>query len=546
MINLYRKCFFIILLTLFTLSVFAEEAVSPFILTADSEILLESHEKLLIARGNACFEMDDILVKADKITVLSSENLLLAEGDGLTIKIGGQIFEGSRLEFNYQSMTGSIEDINSKINELSLSGSRISMVKTGNYEIDQVQLTPCRFPEPHYSITAKKVIVYPGDRITASSVWFNFAGHKVFYLPSYTMKYNPQTGSFENISLMPELGYRDGIYLKIVYPYEFSKDFSGEIKGEINQNGDKNLSMENKYILRKDLSLLNSYLYEYIIEDDGDIAKKNEMRIGLNYQKQRIDIYTGIKKDLLSESIFYELDGKYGVDKFTFNYFNEFKDNEINKENYSIKYNSRYPVELVYKKGYTIDYLPYLKISGLDYNYRGLNIRSSIGIGKSANKDIVSNKSELELGLNKEIIKTAHFDLKWNSLFKANYYQLPEDDKELYSYYRLGFTSTYHDKFSENVHYKIQLGYNQRQDNGYAYLPEDRIESTERLKASIGLSFYKPEEFSAWHLHLDSSYELEKQSLDELSLILNRELDCYDYYIGLDLLDKKLEFGINF
>lgn len=531
---------------MFSLSVSAEELPGPFILSADNEILLDNYEKLLIASGNASFEMEDILVKADQITVFSNENFILAEGTGLTIKIGEQLFEGSRLEFNYQNMTGSLEDMHSRINELSINGSRISLVKTGNYEIEKVQLTPCKFEEPHYSITAKKVIVYPGDRITARGVWLNFAGHKVFYLPSYTLKYHSETASFENTSFVNELGYRDGIYLTMVYPYEFSGDFSGEIRGEINQYGDKNIVMENILKLKPDLFLLNSYLYQYIIEDDGTLSRKNEMKAGLNFKRQGIDIYTGIKKDFLSESIFYELNGKYRLGKFTFNYFNEFKDNELNRENYNIRYNSRYPLELVYRKGYSIDYLPFLKITGPYYNERDINLRSFFGIGKSANKDIVSNKTELELALNKKIIETAKFKLELDGNLKANYYQPPDGDNQMYYHYGIGLNSTYHDKFTENIHYKLQAGYNQRQDGGMAYLPEDRIESTETIRAGIGLSFYKQEELSAWHLKLDTAYDLEIQSLEELNLILNRELDCYEYYINLSLLDKKLEFGMHF
>lgn len=93
MINLDRKYFYIIVIILFSLSVSAEELPGPFILSADNEILLDNYEKLLIASGNASFEMEDILVKADQITVFSNENFILAEGTGLTIKIGEQLLK---------------------------------------------------------------------------------------------------------------------------------------------------------------------------------------------------------------------------------------------------------------------------------------------------------------------------------------------------------------------------------------------------------------------------------------------------------------------
>lgn len=556
MITLYKTCILLIILLFISFPINAEEGVNgnlPYILTADGEISYDNQQGILSAVDNAHFEMADMELDADELIVYYNDNLIIAEGK-LLLKVDEQFFEGSSLEFNYRTMSGTILDPSSELKDLSFSGSKISLLESNKYEIDGVELTPCLFPDPHYSIKAKRIVVYPEERIVATDVWFYFAGHKVFYLPSYTLKYSTDTSNYDDISFVPELGYntKDGFHLTIDYPYEISDDFRGEMNGMVTQYGNKYFKMDNTYNLNPVFDIKNSYLYEDIEEDDGDIIESNLLSAGVKYHDNGFNIYTGIKRDFILEENRYDFDGRYRYKKLNLRYFNEFRKNELLKEIYTINYNSKYPLELTYKKGYDIEYLPYLTIDKINSSLLGVNINSKVGIGKVANKDIVSDRIRMDINMNKPFITTNSFRLSGNALIESNYY-MPIDEiqadnlsEDMYNYYKLGLNSSYQNKFTDNLQIKASLGYNYSWDKGNAYLPEDENETHEYLNPGLGIAYRKPEEFSAWHLDLKAKYEIRDDELEEVNLRLKRELDCYDYYIGIDIIDKGLELGINF
>ena len=82
------------------------------------------------------------------------------------------------------------------------------------------------------------------------------------------------------------------------------------------------------------------------------------------------------------------------------------------RETYSIDYRGRYPLQLMYRTGYSVDYLPYLKIDGLNYRAAGINIKSSFGIGKIANKEVSSECLRLDMNLSKSLISRDNFQSK--------------------------------------------------------------------------------------------------------------------------------------
>ena len=73
----------------------------------------------------------------------------------------------------------------------------------------------------------------------------------------------------------------------------------------------------------------------------------------------------------------------------------------------------------MYRTGYSVDYLPYLKIDGLNYRAVGINIKSSFGIGKIANKEVSSECLRLDMNLSKSLISRDNFNLRLNSVLQG-------------------------------------------------------------------------------------------------------------------------------
>lgn len=523
---------------------------TPYSLAADAGISYDNAHGVLVASENARFESDEIVIVADEISVFYEEHIVRAVGEQLSIQVGKKIYKGTSLDFNYQTLIGSITGVSSQVNDLSVSGKTINLNEVNELEIDEVELTPCVLPNPHYSIKAKKVMVYPEDRIVAKAVWFYFNGYKIFYLPAYTVKYNKTTGSFESVFFATSLGYnsKDGIYLALDYPYELTDRLEGNISGQLAQHGDKYFEMENTYRLNSKLSLINSYLYQDE-EDDGEITKNDELSAGLHYSNDGFDFYSLYKRDYLIDKSIVGIDSRYKYQNFNFRYFNEFTESDLSNQIYSIKYNSNTPLQLLYKKGYNIDYLPYLSVSNLKYSYSGININSSIGAGKVANKGISSDKVRLDIRMDKKLTINENMGLNLYGQLENNYYIYDENgnspSENYYNYYKIGFNTNVNSPINEKIYIGYRLGYSYTWETGEAYLLDDKNDIKEILNPAVGIS-YHISEYDSIKFNIEGSYEFNTEDLEDFNVKLKRQFDCYSYYIAYDVVDEAYEFGINF
>src|SRR5690606_15203707 len=241
---------------------------------------------------------------------------------------GEQIIRGVELEYNYGKGTGVIKKPAGKLNDLSIKGAEIRLLEMENYQLEEVELSPCILPEPHYSIKAREIIVYPEERIVARNLWLYFDGRKVFYLPAYTMNYDAEKDKYDSIFPITDLGYssKGGFFIQAAYPYEIGENFKGEIKGELNQEGGKYLEMDNFYSISPALGIRNQYIYEDSFDTAGKPVENNHIGAALLYNNSGLSFSTGIKKDYIKDEIIGELDGRYRRGRFTYGYYNEFKE----------------------------------------------------------------------------------------------------------------------------------------------------------------------------------------------------------------------------
>ena len=547
---MYRRYSFIFLLILisFNLGAAEIEKAYPYIISADGEIIYDHQEGILTATENARFIIDDLEIFADRLIIFYRQELILAEGDELVFQVGEQIIRGVELEYNYGKGTGVIKKPAGKLNDLSIKGAEIRLLEMENYQLEEVELSPCILPEPHYSIKAREIIVYPEERIVARNLWLYFDGRKVFYLPAYTMKYDEGKGKYDSIFPISDIGYnsKTGFFIQASYPYEIGENFRGEILGELNQQGGTYLQMDNIYNINPVLDLYNQYLYEDRLNSEGEPVEKNILSAGFLYKNHGLRLSTGIKKDYIGDEIILDLDGHYTRGKFSYRYFNEFNGEGLARETYSIDYRGRYPLQLMYRTGYSVDYLPYLKIDGLNYRAAGINIKSSFGIGKIANKEVSSECLRLDMNLSKSLISRDNFNLRLNSVLQGNYYRADNNDITRYNYYQIAINSSYQENISQKLRLRAELNYDYSMDEGKPYIIEDKRNTGEKIQPALGITYLQPEKHSAWHLDLNGSYELRNKELEKMELKITREHDCYDYFLTIDLIEKGIGIGINF
>lgn len=520
----------------------------PYSLTADDGISYDSKAGIMQAEKNARFQRGDVSLEANKITVYYTESLIRAEGN-LLFEVGDQVYRGEMLEYNYSAMTGYIEDINTEIQEINISGEKINLTEVGNYIFSDLEFTTCIYPDPHYSIKADKITVDQNNRLVAENVWFYFEGAHIFYLPTYTIYYNQDEGQYSELIPMPQLGYNpvSGFNLKLNYPYE-SGNFSGRLEADISQYRDKSLMINNRYQLNESLGVVNDYinLYEY---NNNDIDKTHKIALALDYQNYGLELKTGLDYSFLLDRISYNTDVEYKKNNYSFKYYSSIDDNgELQKNNYSLSYDNEYSASLTHRQGYKVDYLPYFQFATPTYRVYDMKIKTAMAIGKVENEDIKINKGFLNFDVNKNIFSNKNISLDLDSRIESNIYNIFADISrvEKYNIYEIGLNSNYKYRISEASNFDIALSYKLNVVDGNLLIPNDKKDVKRLLNTSISFNKKNKEQQSFWEIKLASGYEFLERELEELEVRYTKGFDCYDYYISADFINKGIGAGISF
>ncbi|MEJ6950144.1 hypothetical protein [Natronospora cellulosivora (SeqCode)] len=516
-------------------------------LTADTHISYDFTEGYFRSHGNARFEYDDLLIEADTITVFYKENRIVADGDEITIYFYDQFIEGTFLDFNYSTMSGFIADASTDIDSIKFRGKKIKLYSDEEYDysIEDANITPCSLPNPHYSFDVGEIKIYPEDKIVARNLWLRVGPYRVLYLPNYTARFNPYTREYDRITPIPRVGYNssDGFIINLAYPYQITENFSGEVNAEINQHGDKGIELKNNYILNSNLIILNEYIYETITEEDvKDIS--SEISFGFQYKNQGFEISPVFIYDFYSDDMNLDINSSYDYKNISLKYYNRYINKELARQAYIMNYAGRFPLELVYRKGYSIDYKPYLKITNLAPKTWESIENSSLGIGRVSQSKQTANKFDFDISLNHNFLSAEDYDIDIMSGLNSNIYFKDFNIHDYYNYYFLGFKGKYRQQITNNIMARYSLAYDYTWDDGKAYLEHDLRETGQSISPAITLRYDIPENQSAWVFKAQGQYQFEENEFEKMGFRLTRELDCFSYYLEVDLLD--FSFGIDF
>ncbi|TMJ11033.1 MAG: hypothetical protein E6H02_07280, partial [Bacillati bacterium ANGP1] len=125
-----------------------------------------------------------LTVTADRVEYTPRSHAVRADGTRAT---------GSLLRYNVRTRVGRIEQVAGKFGPWHVSGQAIDVTPTGEVAAEAT-ITPCDPAHPLYKVTARKIVVVPGQYFTAydASLWV--AGVRVVTLPVYSATLGRQSG----------------------------------------------------------------------------------------------------------------------------------------------------------------------------------------------------------------------------------------------------------------------------------------------------------------------------------------------------------------
>lgn len=200
------------------------------VLVAD-ELYADYENKQLVARGNVVFTYRDYKVRGEEFYI-DLENERLTVPGWVEVETEERTVQGRNLSFFLPDEQGTLEDF-LLLGEAEETGEPI-VIKGEKGEIRGEDLfctnssfSGCDAEEPHYHLTAKRMVYYPEDRIEFYSASYWEGKLKLPAIPKLVVSLQEGADDFDE----SVFGYNaaDGFFLKMVYRYSLSGDHQGKL-----------------------------------------------------------------------------------------------------------------------------------------------------------------------------------------------------------------------------------------------------------------------------------------------------------------------------
>ena len=159
------------------------------------------------AEGDVRVRYENLSLRAPWADMDTSTQILRAQGSPVqpvVLHWQGRRLEGDLLEYNLQTREGVLRNPRGKVDAIFLRGGHLEVVPlekaverkwisarqakkiSGDEELvqwNQVTITTCKEPHPHYRLVAKRVVVFPGNKVVVRSPQVYIGDYNLFTYP---------------------------------------------------------------------------------------------------------------------------------------------------------------------------------------------------------------------------------------------------------------------------------------------------------------------------------------------------------------------------
>lgn len=215
---------FIFLFTVFSSLLFAADQKMPIVIDGD-HVELFNDEKKVIAEGNVVINYKGTKLVADRVIVYLENNDCMAEGN-VRIDYEDGILEGDKVFYNFEKGTGSIINADFESRPFYFKAPFFRKVDERQIIMRRGYITTCDLDNPHWRIVAKRVYIFPEDRIEAENASFFIGNWPLVTLAKYVRVLNDRK---PRVTVIPGRDKEWGIYLLTAWRYYFNEGAKGRL-----------------------------------------------------------------------------------------------------------------------------------------------------------------------------------------------------------------------------------------------------------------------------------------------------------------------------
>jgi len=259
----------------------------PIDYTAD-KITYVQERKVVKGEGNVSIAYKGMSLKAERVIVHIETQDIYADGN-VVFYYQGNAFTGEKVHFNYRTMTGDFIHAHGFTDPWYGKGETIKKTGSDEVQISNGYITTCDYEIPHFKICAKKIFIYPGDRIIARDVVVKIGNIPILWLPFYNRSLRDER---ERFSVVPGYNKRFGGFVLTGINFWIDPYLTGTIHNDYYTKRGYGFGVDTNY--RIPVGLENSGdLKSYVIYDQDynptDVRYEDtrpRYRVGLNHAFQ--------------------------------------------------------------------------------------------------------------------------------------------------------------------------------------------------------------------------------------------------------------------
>ncbi len=227
-LRLCCRCLFFltVLLSLLIPACFVHAAEDEVEAAADSLQYLKEEQKL-IAKGNVVVSYRDVELTADQAEIKSDTKEAHAQGHVVLRQKGKTTLSGDEVFFDFRNNQGSFPD--GRFFEFPWYGygEKMEQISKKKLRAENVSITSCDLPNPHYDVKAKSADFYPGDKIVAKNVVFRILDTPVFWLPYVVIPLQESP-----LDIMPGYSNEWGAYVLVSKGFSINENVHGKLRAD--------------------------------------------------------------------------------------------------------------------------------------------------------------------------------------------------------------------------------------------------------------------------------------------------------------------------
>lgn len=204
------------------------EKVEDFILEAD-KLSYSEDGTVVEAKGNVLAKHKDLTIRSNNLLYRIDQGKVRA-WDGFDMSIeGGVTLNGDTLDYDLKERKGDAKKVNLYFEKANMTGDQVGLQKE-EVDLEGSSFTGCRLKDPHYHISASRVVLYPDEGwLICYFGYFWIGGIPLVPVPAYI--FDLAGRRIKNVPPIPEVGYneQDGSFVQTRFAWILSKNLNGRI-----------------------------------------------------------------------------------------------------------------------------------------------------------------------------------------------------------------------------------------------------------------------------------------------------------------------------